>query len=151
MRESERETMADLVNLQPILQGLRIAGAVIGVIAMAFGLIYVTRVFSVLFTALRYPEKNKALIDGWIAAVGGNELDIVISGTTCHGANVVAVAVLGGGATVLAWLALALVLAGAKTISWTLSDREAVKKLLEHAFGPTGKPVPKQPNGGEAQ
>ena len=46
----------------------------------------------------------------------------------------------------LTWIALGFIIAGAKVISWTLSDREAVKKLLVHAFGSTRKPqVGKKP------
>jgi hypothetical protein len=40
-----------------------------------------------------------------------------------------------------------LVLVGAKTISWTLSDREAIKRILVHTFGPAGKAQPNKLSG----
>jgi len=44
-----------------------------------------------------------------------------------------------------------IMLAGAKIVSWTLSDREAVKKVLVHAFGPARKPETSKPSGGDGK
>jgi hypothetical protein len=88
---------------------------------------------------LHAPQSFSAHLDQWIAAVGGAQLDFVIAGTTYHSANIVAIMVLGGGVTILAWISIGLVLAGAKMVSWTLGDREAIKKILAYAFGPDKK------------
>ncbi len=36
---------------------------------------------------------------------------------------------------VLSWLAISLLLGGAKIISWTTTDQEAVKRILHEALG----------------
>jgi len=96
MREYERETMIESCNVQSLLQVLRAAGAVLGIIAMIFGLVYATRLFALIFATLRAPERCQTLVSAWVTAVGGGELDIVLSGTTYHCANIVAIAILGG-------------------------------------------------------
>ena len=89
---------------------------------------------------LRAPEVFQAHMGKWVAAVGGAQLDVVVGGIVVHGAAIFAIFILGGGAAILAWISMGLILAGAKTMSWILGDREAVKKLLVHAFGPARKP-----------
>jgi hypothetical protein len=137
MREHGRETTSESFDMQFCFQVLRATGAVLGIIAMIMGLVYATRLFAAIFAALRAPESCQTLIGTWSTAVGGDAY---------HCAQIVAIAILGGGATLLAWLSLGLVWAGAKTVSWTLSDREAVKKMLERAFGPARKPEPNKPS-----
>ena len=61
---------------------------------------------------------------------------MTIEGRAVPLARVIAVIVLGGGSLLLAWLALGIMLTGAKIVSWTAGDREAVKKILTHVFGP---------------
>ena len=62
-------------------------------------------------------------------------LTLDINGKPFHVANIVAVIVIGVGAMLLAWLSIAIMLTGAKIVSWTSTDREAVKRVLEHALG----------------
>jgi len=151
MREYGREDEVSSFNLQPLLQVIRAIGAILGVIAIVIGLVYATRMFALVFAALHAPEAFQAHLDKWVTAVGGGELDIAIGGTTYHGARIIAIIVLGGGASILAWISMGIMLAGAKTVSWTLSDREAVKKVLVHAFGPARKPEPNKPSGGDGK
>ena len=148
MRECEEDSMSVSGTFQSLLQVIRAAGAVLGVAVIAIGLMYAARVFTAIFTVLQAPEKFQVHLDKWAMAVGGEGLDLVIAGTTYPCASIIAIAVLGGGAIVLAWISMGLVLAGAKTVSWTLSDREAVKKLLIHAFGPAKRPEKNKPSGG---
>jgi hypothetical protein len=56
--------------------------------------------------------------------------------------------VLGGGAFILALISMGIILAGAKTVSWTLGDREAVKRVLAHALGSARKVEPGKGDGG---
>jgi len=138
MRESAYEETIPSFNPRHLLQIIRAVSAGLGVIAITIGLIYVTRIFSAVFSALQGPETFQGLLDKWIPAVGGDELDIVTSGgATYHTARLVAIIVLGGGSVVLAWISMGLILTGAKIVSWTLSDREAIKRMLVYAFGPT--------------
>lgn len=151
MREYGREDEVPSFNLQSLLQIVRAVGAILGVIAIAIGLVYATRIFALVFAALHSPEAFQAHLDKWVTAVGGGELDVAIGGTTYHGARIIAIMVLGGGAFILMWISMGIILAGAKTVSWTLSDREAVKKVLAQAFGPARKPEPNAPSGGDGK
>lgn len=149
MREFERANRVEPINMQTAIQVLRAVGAALGIIAIIFGLSYATRLFAGIFSALRAPENCQALVDTWSAAVGGEQLDIVISGATYHCARIVAVVILGGGSMILAWLSLGLIAAGGKIVSWTLTDRAAIKRVLEQAFGPTRKPDPNRAAGSD--
>ena len=140
MKDYGRENEGSSFNGQSLLQVLRAIGAGLGVIAIVTGLVYATRMFAVIFTALHSPEVFQAHMEKWVAAVGGAQLDVVVGGIVIHGASIFAILILGGGAAILAWISMGLILAGAKTMSWIPGDREAVKKLLVHAFGPARKP-----------
>jgi len=134
-------------NLQPLLQFIRAIAAILGVIAIAVGLYYATRVFGQVFAALNDPEAFQSTLDKWVTVVGAKELDIAVEGTSTviHGARPVALATLFGGAFILSWIAIGITVAGAKIIYWTLSDREAVRQLLTYAFGPNRKPETDRP------
>jgi hypothetical protein len=142
MREYGHENEAASFNLQSLLQIIRAVGAILGVIAIVIGLVYATRIFAVVFSALHSPEAFQVHFDKWVTAVGGEELDIAIGGTTYHGSRIIALMVLGSGAFILAWISMGIIMAGAKTVSWTLGDREAVKRVLVHAFGQSRKREP---------
>lgn len=135
MKEYGQEEVGALFSMQSLLQLIRAAAAILGIIAIIMGLVYVTRIFGLILGVLNAPGNFDALLAQWIKAVGGEQLDVVVAGTTLHCANIVAIMVLGGGATILAWISMGLILAGAKIVSWTLGDREAVKKMLASAFG----------------
>ena len=142
MRDYGRENAGLSFNTQSLLQVIRAVGGGLGAIAIVTGLVYATRMFTVIFSILRAPEVFQAHMGKWVAAVGGAQLDVVVGGIVVHGAAIFAIFILGGGAAILAWISMGLILAGAKTMSWILGDREAVKKLLVHAFGPARKPEP---------
>jgi hypothetical protein len=129
-------------NLQPLLQFIRTIAAILGVIAIGVGLFYATRVFGLVFAALNDPAVFQDTLDKWVTVVGAKELDIAVAGTptVIHGARPVALATLGGMAFILSWISIGITLAGAKIVSWTLSDREAVRQLLTTAFGPSRRP-----------
>ena len=116
--------------------------AILGIIAIIIGLVYGTRVFDLVLNTLHAPDSFATHLDKWVEAVGGKQLDLTVSGETVHGSRIFAIMLVGGGAIVLVWLSLGFIIVGAKTVSWTLSDREAIKKLLVHTFGPTRKPQP---------
>jgi hypothetical protein len=147
MRESGQVDEGFGVGLQTLPQIMRAVGAVLGAIAILIGLVYATRVFGMVITTLHNPEAFQAYLDKWATAVGGAELDVTIDGTTFHCAREVGIMVLGGGTVILGWIAMGFMVAGAKIVSWTAGDREAVKRLLAQAFGSTGRPGQNKPGG----
>ena len=151
MRDYRQENMANSFNAQSLLQIVRVAGSVVGVVTIIIGLTFATRTFASVYAALRAPEDFKEHIGKWIATVGGDQLNLVISGKSFPCANIFAIVVLGAGATILAWISMGLIVAGAKAISWTSSDREAIKRILEHALGPARGPERNKPAGVDSQ
>ncbi len=116
--------------------GARLIATGLGILAIVIGLYCSTKIFFGIYDVLRNPEGFQAIHGQWIEAVGGKELSVQINGDEYPVANLVAILVLGLGALVLAWIAIAVMVTGAKIVSWTSSDREAIKKILAHAFGP---------------
>lgn len=128
------------ISMQSVMQGVRVAGALLGMLAIILGLVYATRVFDLVLNTLFDPAAFGVHLDKWVEALGGEQLDLTLGDQTFRGSRYTAVTILGSGVVILTWIALGFIIAGAKVISWTLSDREAVKKLLVHAFGSTRKP-----------
>jgi len=87
----------------------------------------------------------KAPLAKWTDAVGGEDLDVVLEGQTYHAARGLAVLVVVVFNLILAWIAMGIMLTGAKIVSWTSSEREAVKKILKHALGASSATKPKPP------
>ena len=140
MRDMREFDPDDSFNVKSFLQVLRAVAVVLGVAAILVGVVFAVRVFAVAFNALRDPAGFQPLLAQWAETVGGEKLDVVIEGNKYPCAGVLATIVLGGGGMMLVWIAMGLVMAGAKVVSWTLGDRTAVKKMLEQAFGPSRKP-----------
>ncbi len=135
MKEDGQEDIGSLFSVQSLLQLIRAVGSILGVIAIIIGLVYVTRIFALILGVLNKPESFDTLLDQWIKVVGGEQLDVIIAGTRFHSANLIAIMVLGGGVSILALISMGLILTGAKIVSWTLGDRDAIKKMLASAFG----------------
>lgn len=151
MRADENTEGASF-SMESLHQLIRAAGGVLGIITIIIGLVYAMRMFNLILGALGDPEGFQVKLEKWNVAVGGDELSIVIAGVTYQCAQPVAILVLGIGAIVLAWIAMGFIRTGAKIISLTvpvLGDREAVKKILVHAFG-AGK-TPTQSNAPESK
>jgi len=123
----------------------RMGATALGVLAIVIGLICVLNIFNGIFDTLKDPGRVEPIVEQWTETLGGDELDISFSDTEDYPvARVLAIVLLGVGACVLAQLALMIVVCGAKIISFASSDRKAVKKILQHAFGSSAKPKPKR-------
>ncbi len=151
MKEYWREDDCPSFDLQSFPQIIRAVGAILGIIAITIGVVYATRMFGLVFAVLKNPDGFQAHLDKWVETVGGQQLDVVIDGTAYHGARILAIMVLGGGATILTWISMGLIRAGAQTVSWTLSDHDAVKRMPVHACDPDGKAEPNKPSGGDGK
>ena len=69
--------------------------------------------------------------------IGGEDLAIRVGSDTVPLARPLSFVFVGAGGVVLVWVAMGLIVAGAKVIAITLGDAEAVKRVLKHAFGKT--------------
>jgi hypothetical protein len=151
MRRNEAEGSGTEFSMEALHQVIRAFVGILGVIAIIIGLLYAARTFHLIYSALSGPEAMHSIVARWASAVGEKEFDFVISGNTYHLANAVAIVVLGGGAVVLAWISMGLILTGTKVVSWMVGERQAIKEILTHAFGPLGRPSGPPAEGGGGQ
>ena len=123
----------------------RLAATVLGLIVIVVGLVYAAKIFVSIYDTLWAPETLKAPLAKWADAVGGEDLDVELEGQTYHAARGLAVLVVVVFNLILAWISMGIMLTGAKIVSWTSSEREAVKKILKHALGASSATKPKPP------
>ena len=135
MREYNQPDSGSGLTVHALMNIVRLAATGLGIVVIIMGLVYATRIFHVIYTTLQSPETFHSLLDQWVIVLGGEELDLTIAGGTFHGAHVFSVLVLGGGAAILAWIAIGLILAGAKIVSWTTDESETIKRILRHTYG----------------
>lgn len=140
MSDEEQKYAGEPSTIQSVLSFIRVAGALIGLVAMVLGLVYAVRIFTLVADTLNNPDGFRVYLDKWVAAAGGDGLNLVVDGVQYNGAAVITAVIVGGGVSLLAWMSLAFIVTGAKAISWTLGDRLAVRRMLTHAFGPARKP-----------
>ncbi len=140
--EQQERAPADIVGAAEKAGAVvRVIAATLGVVCIFVGLVWAITLFTRIRRAAGSPEQESRLVARWGEALGGGELSVpVADGRSVPLARPVAVFVLGAAAVVCSWLALRLMLCGAKLVSWTLSDREAVKRVLRHAFGAALRP-----------
>jgi CelD/BcsL family acetyltransferase involved in cellulose biosynthesis len=114
----------------------RMCASVVGIVAVVAGLWLAVDLFSTIYGALRAPEAVRPLLEHWAETLGGDKLTIKVADQRYPLGTLAAAIVVGVGCCVLAWLALGVMLGGAKIIALTSSDREAIRRILQHAFGP---------------
>lgn len=113
----------------------RLFATIMGIVVMAFGLWAALRLFGALYAVLMAPDGFKGSFQAWTEAVGGNDVTFPTPNGPVVYAPILAAGLFGLVAFVLIALCLGMLTAGAKIISWTAGDREAVRKILEHALG----------------
>lgn len=139
MRGYDRETIGSSFDPQSSAQWIRVVASTVGMVVMVIGVVFAVRLFGLIVQVLRHPAGFQARLEEWVAVVGGEQLDVLVGGGSFPAARMVALSVLGGGAVVLAQMAMGLISVGGKTVSSTLSERDAIKRILVDAFGPSGK------------
>ncbi len=146
MKDHGHEKQGISISPQMWWPYVRALGAVIGVVVMVTGVAYAARIFNWIMDTLRAPDHFQPVLGGWVKALGGEQLDMVLeNGARIPVATLLAVVILGVGATLLIRISLGLITAGAKTLSCMLGDREAIKRILTHVFGPGRKAGPVHP------
>jgi len=128
------------LTAEGLARAVRVGASILGLILIIIGLLYALRIFGGVYDAIRDPAGISGLITRWAEEFGGDELTVELREKQLPLARALGIAVLGVGAIILAWLALGVMLAGAKIISWTTGDREAVKSVLRSAFGSRMRP-----------
>jgi hypothetical protein len=114
----------------------RACANVVGVIAVVTGLWLAIDLFGAIYRGLNSPENVRPLLNHWAETLGGEKLTVKVADQSYPLASLAAVIVVGIGCCVLTWLSMGVMLTGAKIITWTSSDREAIRRILQHALGP---------------
>ena len=140
MKQNEFAPRANDPNIAPTSfsfeGGGRFVATCLGLVVILVGLWTTLKVFGALYDGLRAPQESSELFRQWADTVGGEKLTLDVNGNKLAMAPFLAVTVIGGGTFLLCWLAMGIMLAGAKIVSWASGDREAIKTILRHAFGP---------------
>jgi hypothetical protein len=118
------------MSLRPMLEFVGILAAVLGLVAIVIGLVYGVKMFEAIFNALDSPAQLSGRIDALAQALGGDSLSISIDGQKTAVAKPLAAILLGCGATLLVWMSLGFIAVGVRSVTWLLTDREAVKRVL---------------------
>jgi len=112
----------------------------IGLLVIIVGLKYAVDIFHLIFTILQSPASLTDPIRQMAESIGGSAFDLKLEHRSIPLANIMAIMVYCGGALLSAWLTLAMMHTGAKIVSLTAGDRNAVKQLLQSAFGGSLQP-----------
>jgi hypothetical protein len=115
--------------------GMRFIATGLGLVVIVFGLWAALKIFGAVYAVIVAPTGFAGTFKAWVDAVGGAKLDVALPNGTFPLAPLVAALILGGGTFILAWIGLGMMLTGAKIVSWTQGDREAVKRILEYSLG----------------
>jgi hypothetical protein len=129
----ERQPVAGLWETLP-----KACANLVGVVAVVTGLWLAIDLFGAIYRGLNSPENVRPLLEHWADTLGGEKLTVQVADQRYPLASLVATVVVGAGCCVLTWLAMGVMLTGAKIISWTSSDREAIRRILQQALG-TGR------------
>ena len=139
MNSSGDYQRAEAFSTGMIESNLRLCARLFGLAALAGGLWAVWQLFREVQFRLRDPGTFGAMLREWVTAIDGPHMTVQHQGVEVSLAPFVVVLTLGGATFLLGWLAISLMVTGAKIIYWTSSEREAVKRILEHTLGPGGR------------
>lgn len=112
-------------------QVVRFGGAIVGIVLIVIGLTFVLRIFGVIVATLNSPGNIRTLVEDWTRIIGNEQLNVLYEGKEIVVGPVIAVGILGVGALVLVSISMQLITNGAKVISITMGEREALKQLLK--------------------
>jgi len=127
-------------SMETIKSIAAVIATVIGLIVMVIGLKYTVDIFYFIYDALRTPELLNGMIQDMANSIGGDAFTLNVGKKVFPMANIMALMVYCGGSVALAWVAMGLIRTGARIVSWTSGDREAVKQILHYAFGNAMRP-----------
>lgn len=113
----------------------RLFASTVGIIAILLGLWLALKLFGAVAEGLQSPDAYKETFQQWTALLGGDRMKVKVGDQELALGPTVALGAVSIGLMVLTWLTLGIMLTGAKIVSWTSTDREAVKRVLQHALG----------------
>ncbi|MGE4559417.1 MAG: hypothetical protein AB7E77_04420 [Desulfobulbus sp.] len=119
-------------NLKGIIS---VVATCIGLVVIIIGITYAMDVFQLMLAMLHSPSTLAGPIQELATTFGGNAYDLALSDRTVPVAKIVALVIYCFGVFTCAFLTMALMQTGAKIVSFTIGESNAVKQLLKKAFG----------------
>lgn len=114
---------------------IRVCASAVGITTIVVGLWLAVKLFGAIAAGLQSPDNYRETIQQWTAVVGGDALKLKTGEQEIALAPAIALGAIGLGLALLTWLSLGVMLTGAKIVSLSSGDREAVKRILQHALG----------------
>jgi hypothetical protein len=114
---------------------LRGMASLLGLVVIVIGLYFSVRTFLIIRDTVRDPTGAQETFAQWNEALGGDKLEIRFEGDLVPLAPILGLVAVGGGCVLMCWLSLGIMVAGAKIISWSTGDREAVRQILREVLG----------------
>mgnify|MGYP001403972969 FL=1 len=111
----------------------------IGLAVVLIGLKYAVDIFGFIFTVLKSPITLTEPVQQLADSFGGSAFDIQLSDRTVPVARMLALIIYCCGVLACAFLTMSLMQTGAKIVSLTTADRQAVKQVLQSLFGSRSK------------
>lgn len=126
--------------VETVKQGIGCIATCIGLAVLLIGLNYAIDVFQLIIAMLKTPSTLAEPVQQLAMTFGGNAFDLKLSDRTVPLAKIIALIIYCSGVLLSAFLTMALMQTGAKIVSLTAGDRNAVKQLLQSAFGSRARP-----------
>lgn len=114
---------------------VRLCASAVGIVTILVGLWLAIKLFGAIAEGLQSPDAYRETIEQWTALAGGDAFKVKFEDQEIVLAPAAALVVIGLGLALLTWISLGVMLTGAKIVSWSSSDREAVRRVLQHALG----------------
>ena len=128
-------------TLQSFKSVISLIASIIGIVILLYGFKLCVDIFMLIYSALTEPEQIASIFNQWAQTPALKSLTFTLGERTFSLAHIFAIIIGGGCALLLGWLSIAMMQTGARIISWTSNEEEAIKKILKSAFGPGMKPV----------
>jgi len=139
-------------TVQSIKSFISVIASVLGIIIMLYGFKLCIDIFMLIYGALTEPAQIASVLNQWAQTPVLKSLTFKLGERTFSLAHISAIMVGGGCALLLGWLATAIMQTGARIISWTSNEEEAIKKILKSAFGSGMKAViPQKPSKSDSE
>ena len=126
---------------QSIKSYISVIASVVGIVIIVYGFKLCLDIFALIYSAFTEPKQIADILNQWAQTSALKSLTFSLGKQTFSLAHISAIIIGGGCALMLGWLAIAIMQTGARIISWTSNEEEAIKKILKSAFGPGMKPV----------
>lgn len=120
---------------------ISLAASLVGILIILYGFKLCIDVFTLIYSAFTEPKHIADMLNQWAQTDALRSLKFTLGKQTFSLAHFSAIAIGGGCAILLAWLAIAIMQTGAKIIYWTSDEQDAIKTILRNAFGPSMKPA----------